>query len=89
MGPLDPHGPRCGAPAAPPSRGAWACLRRSNFCASTDDTICNSTDVFKAPSVVHNVTITLFPFTLSLHYSLGLSFLPLGLRTLLLLIPLF
>ena len=22
MGPLDPHGPRCGAPAAPPSRGA-------------------------------------------------------------------
>ena len=22
MGPLDPNGPRCGAPAAPPSRGA-------------------------------------------------------------------
>ena len=22
MGPLDPHGPRCGAPAAPPSRVA-------------------------------------------------------------------
>ena len=24
MGPLDPHGPWCGAPAAPPSRGAWS-----------------------------------------------------------------
>ena len=23
MGPLYTHGPRCGAPAAPPSRGAW------------------------------------------------------------------
>ena len=27
MGPLDPHGPRCGAPAAPPSRGAWECQK--------------------------------------------------------------
>ena len=24
MGPLDPHGPWCGASAAPPSHGAWS-----------------------------------------------------------------
>ena len=46
MGPLDPHGPWCGAPAAPPSRGACVQMLKRQYEVNIGKTLVGRVNLF-------------------------------------------